>query len=387
MRLTHLTLKNWRNFKQADFDLQARMIVVGPNASGKSNLLDALRFLRQVASPGGGFQNAVSVRGGMPRVRCLAARNYNHGHATMGVTIGDEGNPAKWSYEVTFTAEQRGRHRPILKSEVVEQDGHTVLRRPTRADQDDPERMTQTHLEQVNANREFREIVDYLGSIRYLHLVPQLIRDPDRGGDRSDDPYGADFLLRMAKTRQRTRTRRLHRIGQSLKAAVPQLDQLDLVPDEIGQWHLQARYEHWRPKPATQDEQDFSDGTLRLIGLLWSVLEGKKDAGPVLLEEPELSLHSSVVRQLPTILSRVRRSGGPQVLLSTHATEMLEDPGLGKDEVVLLNPTAEGTEAEAASSIPDIQPLLDAGLSLAEVLIPRTEPSEVHDLPQRVTPA
>ena len=120
-----------------------------------------------------------------------------------------------------------------------------------------PERMTQTHLEQVNANREFREIVDYLGSIRYLHLVPQLIRDPDRGGDRSDDPYGADFLLRMAKTQQRTRTRRLHLIGQSLKAAVPQLDQLDLVPDEIGQWHLQARYEHWRPQPARQDEQDF----------------------------------------------------------------------------------------------------------------------------------
>ena len=48
--------------------------------------------------------------------------------------------------------------------------------------------MTQTHLEQVNANREFREIVDYLGSIRYLHLVPQLIREPDRGSDRSDDP-------------------------------------------------------------------------------------------------------------------------------------------------------------------------------------------------------
>ena len=92
--------------------------------------------------------------------------------------------------------------------------------------------MTQTHLEQVNANSEFREIVNYLGSVRYLHLVPQLMRDPDGGGDRSDDPYGADFLLRIAKTPQRTRTRWLDRIGQSLKAAVPQLDQLDLVQDE-----------------------------------------------------------------------------------------------------------------------------------------------------------
>ena len=200
MRLTHLTLKNWRNFKQADFDLQERVFVIGPNASGKSNLLDALRFLRQVASPGGGFQDAVANRGGMARVRCLAARNFNHGHVTLGIVIGDDQHLSRWSYQVTFTAEQRGRHRPILRSEVVERNGETVLRRPTDEDTDDPERMTQTHLEQVNANREFREIVDYLGSIRYLHLVPQLIREPDRGGDRSDDPYGADFLLRMAKT-------------------------------------------------------------------------------------------------------------------------------------------------------------------------------------------
>ena len=30
MRLTHLTLRNWRNFKQADFDMQDRMFVIGP---------------------------------------------------------------------------------------------------------------------------------------------------------------------------------------------------------------------------------------------------------------------------------------------------------------------------------------------------------------------
>ena len=387
MRLTHLTLKNWRNFKQADFDLQDRTFVIGPNASGKSNLLDALRFLRQVASPGGGFQDAVANRGGMSRVRCLAARNFNHGHASMGITIGDDERPPRWSYQVTFTAEPRGRHRPILRSELVEKDGHTVLRRPTREDHDDPERMTQTHLEQVNANREFREIVEFLGSIRYLHLVPHLIREPERSGDRSDDPHGADFLLRMAKTPVRTRTRRLHRISQSLRAAVPQLDQLNLVQDEIGHWHLEARYEHWRVRPARQNEQDFSDGTLRLIGLLWALLEGRKDRGPVLLEEPELSLHSSVVRQLPTILSRIRSVGGPQVLLTTHSNDILEDPGLGKDEVVLLRPTAEGTEADAAGSIPDLQELLDAGLSLAAILVPRTEPPEVRELPDRLARA
>ena len=156
------------------------------------------------------------------------------------------------------------------------------------------------------------------------------------------------------------------------------------MQDEIGGWHLEARYQHWRPQPARQNEREFSDGTLRLVGLLWALLEGNKSGGPVLLEEPELSLHLSVVRQLPAILSRVRRAGGPQVLLTTHSEEVLQDPGLGKDEVVLLRPGDEGTEAETAASVRDIQPLLDTGLSLAEILGPKTEPDEIRDLPNRL---
>ena len=182
MRLTHLTLKNWRNFKQADFDLQNRMIVVGPNACGKSNLLDALRFLKHIASSGGGFQDAVSSRGGMRHVRCLAARNFNHGHITMGVVIGDNANPNQWTYELTFTAERSGRHRPILTNETVKRGEEVVIIRPTAEDKADPERMTQTFLEQVNANKEFRQISDFLGSIRYLHLVPHL--DSGTGAQR-----------------------------------------------------------------------------------------------------------------------------------------------------------------------------------------------------------
>lgn len=386
MRLTHVTVKNWRNFKQADFDLQDRMLVIGPNASGKSNLLDALRFLGQVASPGGGFQNAVASRGGMARLRCLAARYFNKGRVTLRTTIGNDHQPSTWAYEVTFTAEQRGKRRPILYKEVVEREGRSVLTRPTSEDEDDPERMTQTHLEQVNANREFRPIVDYLRSIRYLHLVPHLIRDPERGGERVEDPYGADFLLRIAETPEKTRLRRLKRINEALRVAVPQLDELALVQDKIGRWHLEARYKHWRPQPALQNERDFSDGTLRLIGLLWSLLDGTKSGGPVLLEEPELSLHSSVVRQLPTILSRVRRSGGPQVLLTTHSNEVLEDDGLGKDEIVILKPGEEGTEAHTAESVPDIQTLLEGGQSLADILLPLTEPDAVQELPSRITP-
>ena len=82
MIITRLKLENWRNFTDVDIPLRDRAFIVGPNASGKSNLLDAIRFLRDVAKrEGGGLQVAVRKRGGVRQLRSLAA------HSGSGVCI------------------------------------------------------------------------------------------------------------------------------------------------------------------------------------------------------------------------------------------------------------------------------------------------------------
>ena len=45
LRFMRISLQSWRNFTQVDVDLQRRVFLVGPNASGKSNFLDVFRFL------------------------------------------------------------------------------------------------------------------------------------------------------------------------------------------------------------------------------------------------------------------------------------------------------------------------------------------------------
>ena len=99
MRIERLSVKNWRNFKKAEIDIDRRLFIVGLNASGKSNLLDALRFLHDVADRG--LRHAVQSRGGMARLRCLSARNNNHGWVGLGVTLRDSDN-TKWTYELHF---------------------------------------------------------------------------------------------------------------------------------------------------------------------------------------------------------------------------------------------------------------------------------------------
>jgi predicted ATPase len=373
LRFRALRLSNWKNFAAIDVAIPDRIFLVGPNASGKSNLLDAFRFLRDLASSGGGLQEAVRRRGGLGAIRCLAARRYSD--VEIHVKLAQDPSAGEWEYMLAVN--QDNQRRPLVKKERVVVAGREVLARPGPEDEADPARLTQTYLEQVNVNREFRELVTFFASIRYLHIVPQLVREPDRSVGRANDPFGGDFLEQVAKTPERTRKARLRRIREALRIAVPQLREIELWRDDRGTPHLRGKYEHWRPQGAWQTEEQFSDGTLRLMGLLWVAMEG---GGPLLLEEPELSLHPEIVRFLPQMFARIQRRTGRQIILSTHSPDLLRDEGIALDEVLLLRPAAEGTEVNPASAFRDIRDLLEGGLTLAEAVIPKTRPERAEQL-------
>jgi predicted ATPase len=371
-RFTRLALRNWRNFSQIEVNLQRRGFLVGPNASGKSNFLDAFRFLRDIVSVGGGFQAAINERDGVSRLRCFAARQYSD--VVVHVQVGDDSELADWEYELHLTQK---RQRPNITVERVIHRGQILLDRPDSGDKSDPERLTQTFLEQVNANKPFRELAEFFGSVHYYHIVPQLVREPDRSVGKTNDPFGGDFLELVARTPEKTRKSKLRRIKAALEVAVPQLADLELGRDDKGTPYLLGKYSHWRPQGAWLTQRHFSDGTLRLMGLLWALLQ---DAGPLLLEEPELSLHSGVVRFLPQMFARIQRRSGRQLLISTHSSELLRDEGIGLDEVLVLEPGLEGTLVRTAASIPEVRELLEGGLSMADAIIPRTGPERVQQL-------
>jgi|LZCG01.1.fsa_nt_gb predicted ATPase len=373
MRLTSLELENWKNFSHVEVNLQRRVFLVGPNASGKSNFLDVFRFLRDIVDVGGGFQEAVQRRGGVTAIRCLAARRYSE--IGICVTFGPVDEPNRWEYELRFNQDQQ--RRQLITKERVSRSGEDLVLRPNSEDEKDPVRLSQTYLQQINVNQEFRQVAEFFASINYRHIVPQLIREPDRYIGPEDDPFGGDFLEQIATTNQRTKEARLKRIGEALKVAVPQLEDLELTRDDRGQPHLRGKYEHWRPQGAWQMEDQFSDGTLRLMGLLWSVLDG---TGPLLLEEPELSLHPGVIRYLPQMFARLQRRNKRQLLVSTHSSDLLRDSGIGLDEVLLLIPERGGTQVKLASEFQEIHDLLAGGLTLADAVIPLTQPKDAEQL-------
>lgn len=367
MQVTRIQLKNWKNFQEVDVPLSARTFLVGPNAAGKSNFLDAFRFMRDIVLHGLG--KSVACRGGIKKLRCLFARL--DADIRLFFTLDEI-----WEYELELT---HVKDMPRVKKEVVRLEGNTVLKRPDEEDESDGQRLVQTALEQVSANREFRKLAEFFRSMEYRHILPQVVRDPQGFSSIpvENDPYGRDIVRQIWNTSKKTREARLKRMDEALRLAVPSLAGLNVEMEESsGQPHFKAKFQHWRPNGAIQDESSFSDGTLRLIALFWMLME---KGGPLLLEEPELSLHEEVVRQLPAMFARLARGKSRrQAIISTHSYAMLDDGGIQPEEILKLELTDNGTIVVPPSE--DALILMENGLSAAEAVLPETRVPRVKQL-------
>lgn len=372
MRFTKLRLENWRNFSRVDVALQNRMFLIGANATGKSNLLDVFRFLRDIVRVGGGFEKAVDDRDGVHSLRNIFANTSDN--IVIDVSLGDDEREV-WQYRLAIG--QDAQSSPILREEKVWKAGVLLLQRPDKQDSDDMELLHQTYLEQTSSNGAFRDIAKFFDSIRYYHIVPQLVREPERSKGRTSDPYGSDFLEQVANVPQQERDSRLRRIQHVLKVAVPQLQQLRIEEDRRGDPHLSGRFSDLPLENAWQTETHFSDGTLRLIGLLWALLD---EGGPLLLEEPELSLHPEIVRHIPALMATIQKEHSRQILVSTHSDALLRDESIAPDEVLILRPTSNGTSVELGKDIAIVKQLVDGGLTIAEAALPITQPEDTYKL-------
>lgn len=380
MFITRLKLHNFRNFRDIDIELQRRVFIVGANATGKSNLLGALLFLRGIAC-GDGLRHTGRYHrpplASLPRLRSLTAP-LDDDIVSICVEVAEEpGTRPVWSYELALRESERQAHpqragdSAAVEFERVMHKGQVVLDRPDEDDRRDPQRLTQTALEQVHANSEFRPLADFLASIDYCDPSPHIFR---MASAAPPDEISLGSLAEVVlATPPEVRDQRLKWVVKSLRTVIPHFDDLQIGIDEpIGTPYLQARFDHWQDSDAWQSDSDLSDGTLRLIALLWATQADH--AGPLLIEEPETSLHDGAVRVLAGVFAGVAMRRRRQVFVTTQAPTLLSDDAISLREIALLQYTDDGTSVSFASDEEQLCALVDAGHPRGEAVIPWVGP-------------
>jgi hypothetical protein len=186
--IRRVQLRNYKSIAQCDVELGRLMFLVGRNGSGKSNFLDALRFVSDALRSS--LDHALRDRGGVNEVRRRSSGHPNHFgiYLEFGIPEGDQVR-YRGFYCFEIGARQQGAftvkreeckvvdHSRALDSEAsyTVREGsveHATFRSPPPAAAD------RLYLVHASGLPELRPVYDSLSGMGFYNLGPGKIRRP-----------------------------------------------------------------------------------------------------------------------------------------------------------------------------------------------------------------
>jgi len=386
VKLTHIAITNWRNFAHIEFDLSSRLFVVGPNSSGKTNLLAALRFLSDVARLG---LAAASENWGGPE------RYFRSGTDSASFTVIVDVDTRQITYDLSI---QRltgipgenvlgGDQLRILEPRVLDDRADLFSWKDVaesfgcdsahgRKGEADTSFLPSEYAgekllidgEEVPVIRDAKQVrlgASYfrkmLAGIRYIHPNPKKMLER---ADRYDPDHGTGFFQHAGRFSDQQLDAVVDRIRPIMAAVVPEIPNLSYQRMGLGTELVFYSDTPVRGASGVYSHEQFSEGTLRLLGLLFDLATLPRDTSVVLIEEPETFLQASVVRSLPSLLAEVAMNRDVQMVISTHSPELIDSELVLPSQVLLLRSENGETTGEllSQSNDPRIEAVVSAGL-------------------------
>lgn len=346
--LRQVTLRNFKSIGKCALSLRPLTVLVGRNGSGKSNFLDALRFVADGLQTS--LDHAIKSRGGIDDVRRRSAGHPRNFAIELEIALPDW-QVARYGFEIA------GRRDGgfAVKSErlrVCQGTGRLLAsydrsESTVTASFDQMPPLAEDRLYLVNAAglQDFRPTYDALASMGFYNLNPEAMKElqkPDAGELlHSDGSNIASVVARLGTDQEPA----LERIKDYLKTIVPDITGLERValgPRETLQFRQRIEGSEY---PWKFYASSMSDGTLRALGALVAVaqLAGRKRRVPLVgIEEPETALHPAAAGALVSALREVTEK--TQVLLTSHSADLLDEIDLDHDSLIVVQAKGGTTE-------------------------------------------
>lgn len=371
LMLKKLILENWKSFQYAELEIDALTVLIGTNASGKSNVLDALEFLSRITQ-GKEFHQALAgntqqapLRGG---VEWAALKP--HTQFTLQVWIGSEQKEVDYVYKITIATQPQ----VVSLGESLEQ--RTYASDPnlaptiqelfrTVAQGDDMQcfivskprfslRKTIAGLSKLYdfqfpdemLNQAMQRVSETLKNILILDPMPSKMRDYSPLAETllGDGSNIAGVLAALSPEQKAT-------VETKLAYYVRQLPDRDVVKvwaETVGRLEQDAMLyceEAWMPHQptSTMDARGMSDGTLRFLAIVTALLT-QPEGSQVVIEEVENGLHPSRAHLLLEMLLQIGNDRHIDVLVTTHNPAVLDEltPDLLSEVVVAYRNSESG---------------------------------------------
>jgi type I restriction enzyme M protein len=379
-----LTIRNFRSIKDAEVALGKFTVVVGPNGSGKSNFVDALVFLRELATDG---EAAVAARGGISSVvRWSKTRPFDlrmdltiapdadatgRDHFRHGFTI-RSGREGSWKFH-------KERIEVVSKGKIIAE----VVRSGASAEA--KSRNGNWHVtlsEQASALVMARQLalVDErlrrpLLGVRRYRLSPEVMRQPQQASQSAVLlENGANVATVVRKLREKGM---LEGTLETMRRVIPGLR--DIRTASVGRYEVLEFVQDQAGETAAFSGSDMSEGSMRALGVVLAA--NQMNSGDLLvIEEPEANVHPGAAALIYDVLESA--SQRCDVLITTHSPDILD---AAKDGTILVCDYRDGVTRIGPLDSGQRQLVRDGLFRLAELM--RSEPLRIEgDKPESVDP-
>ncbi|WYL97295.1 MAG: AAA family ATPase [Gloeotrichia echinulata IR180] len=350
--LKQLILENWKSFRYAELPLDPLTVLIGTNASGKSNVVEALEFLKRIAQ-GANIDAALagdkilpSIRGGVDWAALKPETQF-----TLKVLFASEDEKREYLYvakiqtlpfirvlEEYITVDKLFLAVPILdKLSINNYHNHnrsglvegliTAIndKEPTWNQSNDKDLIILTRLYRT---KYIDSIAATLENILVLDPIPSKMREYSRLSDtlESDASNIAGVLAALPDDKKTE-------IESTLSAYLKELPEGDIQKvwaEKVGRWGTDAMLyceEEWKPGQITEiDARSMSDGTLRFLAIITALLT-RPEGSQIVIEEIDNGLHPSRAQLLVRILREIGTKRKIDILLTTHNPALLDALG------------------------------------------------------------
>ena len=345
--ITELRLRNWKSFFDATLFIDPITVIIGTNASGKSNIFDALKLLSALASPIDIMDIAKNVRGGAEGI-------IRRGEQMCNLTITMEGDKSSEQliYEVALAFDEQ-RNIYIKDESLILATTKKNLVMFERKELDEMNKSlvsvalytegkpryqnfsaktsVLSQIEYVNCVRRIKDstltVVNNLRKIRLSNPIPERMRDfAPLSKTIAED--ASDLAGYLANLDEELKSDTYEAILKYLKP-LPDRDIKSIRADKIPMTDKAMLFctEEWTAgHTQEQSALGMSDGTLRFAGII-AMLITAEDKALILLEELDKGVHPSRAKDLVKMLKEIGKQKKLDIICTTHNATFVDELG------------------------------------------------------------
>jgi predicted ATPase len=339
--ISKIRIQNFKSLRNMEVELGLTNVLVGPNMSGKSNFIDAFRFLVDLLIPGAGIQglgNAMTKRNGFQEVAWKGEASNMIAFTLDGTIMKKGGGLLKWRYDLEILGERRYGNVNVQREEltlfksdgplllVATEQGRRVLNGANRAVISQIQDTGRLALEYEFPDWEGNDIRTSIASSRFYRLIPPSMRQANPSAAAQVLSEFGDNLASWLLLLQTRHGEQFRRIVNVCREVFPDVQDVLSWPTPQSTVYLASREKHL-DSPTTVWQM--SDGELCFIALV-SLILAPAELGSALycIEEPENYLHPRLLIVLADLLKQVQMELGSeksgQLIISTHSPQLID---------------------------------------------------------------